>query len=140
MRNIHKIVIHCSATGCKPQITAEVINQWHLKRGWSGIGYHFVIDSNGRLEFGRPLERAGAHAKGHNRFSIGICMVGGINEETKKPENNFSWSQWQTLKSLLKLLYITFGCVRTVGHRDLPNVNKDCPCFDVSEWLKKENF
>lgn len=138
-RNIHSVVIHCAATECKSSVTAEVITSWHLKRGFSGCGYHFVIDSNGRLEFTRPLERAGAHCKGHNRFSIGICLVGGVNKEGT-PENNFSWSQWKTLKSLLQLLYMTFGYVETLGHRDLPNVAKACPCFDVREWLEKEGF
>ena len=88
--------------------------------------------------------RIGANIKEADKVDVLLpgqyaYMIGGINAEGN-PENNFSWSQWKTLKSLLQLLYMTFGNIETLGHRDLPNVAKDCPCFDVREWLEKEGF
>ena len=68
------IVLHHSASA---DVSAAEINRWHLARGWAGIGYHFVIRSNGNIERGRPLESIGAHAGlGVNGYSIGICLTG----------------------------------------------------------------
>jgi len=78
-REVDYIVLHTAAHGNKENnydTSAEQINDWHLERGWRGIGYHFVIRHNGDIEEGRELERTGAHAKGLNTDSIGICMSG----------------------------------------------------------------
>lgn len=107
----------------------------HRKRKFLDIGYHYVIRRDGSLETGRPPLTTGAHAKGFNKNSIGVCMVGGVSEEGE-PENNFTYSQFTTLKSLLNLLpKLTSNKVEILGHRDLPDVAKECPCFDVKEWL-----
>lgn len=76
MRKIEKIIWHCSDTPESMDIGAEEIRQWHLQRGWSDIGYHYVIRRDGKREIGRALEKPGAHVKGHNRYSIGCCLVG----------------------------------------------------------------
>ena len=76
MRKINKIIIHCAATNPTMDINAATINEWHLEKGWSGIGYHFFIKRDGQIELGRPLETSGAHTKGNNRNSIGICYNG----------------------------------------------------------------
>ncbi len=71
------IVIHCAATKPSMNIGAEEIKKWHVdERGWADIGYHFVLDRNGVVCPGRPVEKAGAHSKGHNKNSIGLCIVG----------------------------------------------------------------
>jgi len=81
MRNIEEIIIHCSATPEGRDVSTEEIRQWHLDRGWSDIGYHFVVELDGTVYDGRPLEIAGAHARGHNSQSIGICYVGGVDSD-----------------------------------------------------------
>ena len=138
MRNINQIVVHCSATPPSMIVGAEDIRRWHLEKGWSDIGYGYVIKRNGEIEKGRDIARAGAHAKGHNRNSIGICLVGGV-DENGKPDDNYRIIQYQSLKTLIHILEITFPIESILGHRDLPNVNKECPCFDVQLWLKYEN-
>jgi len=72
MRRITKIILHCTATPEGRDVSVDEIRQWHLDRGWSDIGYHYVIDINGNLQDGRPLTRAGAHVRGYNKGSIGI--------------------------------------------------------------------
>ena len=86
MRELNKIIVHCSAS---PFGSAEIIDQWHRAKGWDGIGYHFVIlngiTKSGNkfdkkldsfIEEGRPLEKIGAHCKGYNTGSIGVCLIG----------------------------------------------------------------
>lgn len=132
--------MHCSATQPLKKIRASTIDRWHRKRGWLKIGYHYVIRADGSLEFGRQLDEVGAHAKGHNKNSIGICLVGGVNAQGEA-EDNFSRTQKKTLKTLLEMLISKCEDGVTVcGHRDLPNVHKACPCFDVKEWLEKEEI
>ena len=64
--SIRYLVVHCAATPPEMDIGAKEIDLWHRQRGWSGIGYHFVIRRDGRVEAGRPLDRPGAHAQGFN--------------------------------------------------------------------------
>lgn len=131
-RNINLIVVHCSATPPSMDIGAHEIRQWHLEKNWSDIGYHNVIRRDGSLEHGRDLATSGAHAKGFNQFSLGVCMVGGVDKDNK-PENNFTEAQFTTLRGYLDTMSEIFN-VEILGHRDLPNVKKACPSFDVREW------
>ena len=108
-----------------------------MKRGFRKIGYHFVIRRSGILETGRSINETGAHAKGYNHNSIGICLIGGISD-AGKPINNYTQEQWITLTSLCKTLLTLFPDATITGHRDLPNVHKECPCFDVSSWWLKQ--
>ena len=92
-----EIIIHCSATPNGREHTAEDIHRWHTEspRNWSGIGYHYVIRIDGTPEKGRPEYWQGAHAKGHNKDSIGICLIG---------TDEFNDRQWATLKFYVKML------------------------------------
>ena len=81
MRDVNKIIIHCSATQEGKEISAATIDEWHKARGWRGIGYHYVIGLDGMIEYGRPITETGAHVKGHNKGSIGICYIGGVEAE-----------------------------------------------------------
>lgn len=136
-RKINRIVVHCSATQPLKQIGAATIDRWHRKQGWLEIGYHFVIRTTGGLEFGRDIEDVGAHAKGYNADSIAICLIGGV-DENGTSVNNFFPSQFRTLKTLIRMLWKLIGEeVEVVGHRDLPGVKKDCPCFDVSQIVEE---
>ena len=133
-RTITKIIIHCSATPEGADVKARTIEQWHRKRGFRAIGYHYVIDLDGTIEQGRPLEKAGAHCEGVNDCSIGICYIGGTDDEGK-PKNTMTPEQSDALAMLLIALREQFPEVKIYGHNEL-NVKKACPCFDVQEWLK----
>lgn len=132
-RKIDKIIIHCAATKPSMDIGKAEIDKWHRARGFFSIGYHFVIRRNGDLETGRPIEKIGAHVEGHNATSIGICLVGGINETTAKAENNFTDAQWRALKKLVLSLKKTYPSAQLIGHNELSS--KDCPCFSVPKWV-----
>ena len=132
MRNIDKIIVHCSATRPNQNVTAENIRRWHIQdRGWNDIGYHYVIKRDGTLERGRDVAIAGAHAKGHNEHSIGVCLAGGISQEGVA-EQNYTANQYYSLKKLLDVLCVTFPNADIIGHNDVSE--KSCPCFDVKEW------
>ncbi len=133
-RKINLIVVHCAATPPSLDIGAYEIRKWHLEKDWFDIGYHNVIRRNGALEHGRDLAIAGAHAKGYNQFSLGICLVGGVNEDNE-PENNFTDEQLTTLRGYLDTMSEVFDA-EILGHRDLPDVKKACPSFDVREWYE----
>ncbi|GFM88997.1 N-acetylmuramoyl-L-alanine amidase [Pseudomonas cichorii] len=139
------IVVHCSATRATADIGVREITQWHIQRGFDTVGYHYVIRRNGELETGRAESTIGAHVRGHNSNSIGVCLAGGVDAKNK-PENNFTLAQFATLETLLQQLQGRYPAARILGHRDLsPDRNGDgkitpdefikaCPSFDVSEW------
>lgn len=126
-----KIIIHCSATKPTMDIGASDIDRWHRERGWLKIGYHYVIKRDGQLEEGRDIEDVGAHAKGHNASSVGICMVGGV-DENMKPEDNFTDEQWITLETTVDMLEEKYSGVEVIGHNDVSS--KACPSFNVGDW------
>jgi N-acetyl-anhydromuramyl-L-alanine amidase AmpD len=142
MRKITEIFIHCSATKPQWMITstadqkAAEIRRWHMQEnGWKDIGYHFVIDRDGDTVEGRPLEQAGAHARGHNTNSIGICLVGGWGGATTDQfEEHFTELQRQALWKLLNDLTEKFPDVKIRGHNEV--AAKACPCFTVSEFIQ----
>ena len=141
MRKINYIVIHCSATRASADIGVKEIRKWHTDpepegRGWRDIGYHYVIRRSGQTEPGRPIEQVGAHVSGYNTNSIGICLVGGIGA-AGQAEDNFVPAQWDALKALVGKLKRRFPDAIIQGHRDFPNVRKDCPCFDAKAWAAK---
>ena len=126
-----EIIIHCAATKPSMKVDATVIDRWHRERGWLKIGYHYVINRDGSIEIGRNEDTVGAHARGHNATSVGICMVGGLSEEGK-PEDNFTDNQWQMLTRLVDGLTSKYPEAEVIGHNNVSS--KDCPCFDVGEW------
>jgi len=134
------IAVHCSATSEKMNIGKEDIDRWHRAKGWFGIGYHYVIRRDGTVEEGRPHDVAGAHVQGYNSQSVGICMVGGVNSSDTKAANNFTPEQFESLKDVLKTLKGFYPEAKIQGHRDFPDVHKDCPSFDVAAWLKAEGI
>jgi N-acetyl-anhydromuramyl-L-alanine amidase AmpD len=145
------IVVHCSATGPDADIGAADIARWHRQRGFDTIGYHFVIRRNGTRETGRPENTVGAHVRGHNLNSIGVCLAGGTNA-AGKPDNNFTAAQFASLEALLNELRGRYRKARICGHRDLsPDKNEDgkitpnefikaCPSFDVAQWLTQRGL
>lgn len=142
MRRIDTLIIHCSYTPPSMDIGAAEIRGWHVDDNkWSDIGYHYVIRRDGSIDLGRPLARPGAHVEGHNKYSIGVCLVGGVDKggPTGKPEDNFTPMQKATLLVLLYQLRNLFPDTRICGHRDL-QPKKACPSFDVGRWLLAQEF
>lgn len=139
IQEVKFLVVHCSATRAALDIGKKEIDQWHRQQGWLEIGYHFVIRRNGNVETGRPVDRPGAHARGFNHLSLGICMVGGVAANGKDAENNFTPEQFASLTKLLHELKQKSPNAEVLGHRDLPNVHKACPSFDVREWWKSHS-
>lgn len=136
MRSIDTIIVHCSYTPPSMNIGAAEIRRWHVEeRDWADIGYHYVIRRDGACEPGRPIEKNGAHAKGHNGGSIGVCLVGGMAEGDRRPDCNFTCSQWASLRLLVRELMELYDIdvARIIGHRDV-NAGKACPTFDVPAW------
>ena len=136
MRSINKIIVHCSATQEGRDFDAAEINRWHLKRGWNGIGYHYVVLLDGTIEYGRSIYKQGAHVKGENEGSIGICYIGGVEAErgsngkwiakdTRTPE------QKESLLLLLKTLKKMHTSATIHGHNEF--AAKSCPCFDANK-------
>jgi|DEB0MinimDraft_6_1074348.scaffolds.fasta_scaffold00298_8 N-acetyl-anhydromuramyl-L-alanine amidase AmpD len=146
MRQIDMIVVHCTATRPEWQSdqTTEAkvaeVKKWHTDKGWSDVGYHYLIDRNGVIVEGRPVERAGAHAKGYNATSIGVAIFGGhggtANDEF---EENFTDAQDRSLRRLIAQLRMEFpNITQIVGHNDLPDVTKACPTFRVNKWIAQD--
>lgn len=126
MRQINKIIVHC--TDSPRDDSMETIRQWHIRdNGWKDIGYHFVIRRNGNIEIGRPIDKPGAHAQGHNAYSVGIVLCG---------KDQFEDQQFYTLRKLVLNIMKIFGLDQdaVIGHRDV-NPNKTCPNFDVRAML-----
>ena len=133
MRNVNKIVLHCSATPEGRDVSVETIKQWHLDRGWSDIGYHYVIDLKGNLHEGRPVERQGAHVRGLNKNSIGICYVGGLSSKMA-PKDTRTEFQKGRLNSFIMELMDKYPEATLHGHNEFSS--KACPSFDVQEEYK----
>jgi N-acetylmuramoyl-L-alanine amidase len=134
MRKIDLIVWHCTATPEGRDHTIADVRRWHVaERGWSDVGYHYLIRLDGTVEAGRPLERQGAHAAGHNANSIGVAYVGGV-DAAMRPKDTRTEAQKAALCDLTLDLVRRFPGARVVGHRDL-GAAKACPSFDaVADW------
>jgi len=132
MREINHIIIHCAATPEGRAVTAEEIKQWHLDKGWSDIGYHYVIELDGSVKLGRPLDREGAHTIGRNHDSIGICYVGGVDKDMNAKDTR-TQPQLVAMRSLL-IKIIRMYDAKISGHNQ--HYNKACPSFDVPEWCR----
>ena len=116
-------------------IDAETVRGWHVNgNGWSDIGYHFFIKRDGTIEEGRSIKKSGAHTKGLNTGSIGVCYAGGVSLDGKTPEDNRTDAQKQALVLLTKAISEVFKGVTFHGHNEFSS--KACPSFDVS----KENY
>lgn len=138
------IIVHCSATKPSMDIGVEEIRRWHTQeRGWEDIGYHFVVRRDGTIENGRDETMIGAHAPGFNQHSIGICLVGGLSEDGKYDEFNFTDIQMYQLKQLITDLRNKYekqeGKIEVLGHNEVTTA-KTCPTFNVPAWLMFDNI
>lgn len=147
MRNIDFIIVHCSATKAGQDFTAADIDCWHRERGFNGIGYHYVIRLDGKLEKGRDVSQAGAHCRGWNERSVGICYIGGL-DANGRPADTRTNAQKRVLYQIIMDLQREYNILQVLGHRDTSlDLNGDgviepyeyvkaCPCFDVREFLR----
>ena len=134
MRDINKIILHCSATPEYRDVSVDTIRQWHLDKGWSDIGYHYVIELDGTIKEGRPVERQGAHVRGLNKSSIGICYVGGC-DANMKPKDTRTIAQKEALVCLILDLMNRYINSTLHGHNEFSS--KACPSFDVQKEYKE---
>ena len=141
MRRIDEIIIHCSATEAGRDFTAADIDRGHKQRGFKCIGYHYVVRLDGTIEKGRPVSEIGAHCKGHNAHSIGICYVGGLRSSSGSngsrliPADTRTDAQKLSLLSLLSILKQRYPTATIHGHNEY--APKACPCFDAAAEYSK---
>jgi N-acetylmuramoyl-L-alanine amidase len=130
-RHVNLIVIHQSASNNPAHDNVETIEKWHRERGFKKIGYHYFISKNGTVFNGRKEDEVGAHTKGHNSYSIGICLSG---------EGEKTATQLNALEILLIDVCSRYGLEKAsiVGHKDLANT--ECPGFDLKSWLKSRDW
>ena len=131
MRLVKEIIIHCSATREEQQVSVDTIRDWHLAKGWNDIGYHFYIDLDGTINKGRDIDKMGAHCKGHNRNSIGICYCGGVEADGKTPKDTRTQEQKDSLLNVLKTLKAMYPEAVIYSHSEF--AAKACPSFDATE-------
>ncbi len=142
--SVRYIVVHCSATRSNMSYPAWLLESDHIKRGYRQAGYHYYVRRNGEIVTLRPLSMKGAHVKGYNGCSIGVCYEGGLSP-AGIPTDTRTASQKRALIRLLRTLHLRFAYASIVGHRDLsPDRNGDgkispdewlkaCPCFDAAK-------
>lgn len=134
------IVIHCSQTRPSQKWGAKEIDRVHREFGWTKIGYGKVIKRDGTVEQGRGDNDVQAHVKGYNHTAYGLCLIGGALEtDWKKPDDNFTGEQWESLKKVLSELVLKYPEARIVGHYELDE-SKTCPNFNVREYLLHEDI
>jgi N-acetylmuramoyl-L-alanine amidase len=143
MRKLTEIIVHCSATRPEwmdnrpTEDKVEEIRRWHVEdRGWSDIGYHYIIDRDGTVKEGRSMERDGAHVRGHNKGTVGICLLGGFgSSENDSPHDHYTPSQLASLRMLIADMEAQHTTISKVsGHNEY--AAKACPGFRVQTWLK----
>lgn len=128
MRTINELIIHCTATLPGQRVSIADITRWHQARGFRTIGYHYVIQPDGTIRQGRPIEEVGAHCQGHNAHSIGICYIGGLSMDAI-PSDTRTEAQKAALRKLLHELLTQFPHATIHGHNEF--AAKACPCFDA---------
>ena len=134
MRLVKEVIIHCSATRESQQVSVDTIRDWHLAKGWNDIGYHFYIDLDGTIHKGRDIDKIGAHCKGRNRNSIGVCYCGGVEADGKTPKDTRTQEQKESLLHVLKTIKAMYPESMIYSHNEF--ANKACPSFDATEEYK----
>lgn len=134
MRQIKEIIIHCSATPEGEDFTVDQIRRMHIARGFSDIGYHYVVYRDGSVHKGRPENISGAHCTGHNSISVGVCYIGGCPPRSEKDwmrrgKDTRTPAQKAALLTLVNDLKGRFPSATVHGHREF--ASKACPCFDA---------
>ena len=132
MKEVLYLVLHCSSTRVSQQVTVEDIDRWHRDKGSASCGYHWIVLQDGTIQAGRAEQYAGAHVKGYNQHAIGVCYIGGVDENGKYADTRTP-AQKAALWHLFKNLKESYPQAMIIGHRDFPNVHKACPCLDAKK-------
>lgn len=130
-RSINKIILHATATPEGREHDVEDITRWHRARGFSTIGYHYLIKLDGTIELGRNVQDMGAHVYGQNRRSIGVVYVGGMNKSKTKAKDTRTEAQKEAMEGLIIDLLALYPNATVHGHNEF--AEKACPCFDVQK-------
>ena len=130
-QNIKLLIVHCSDTPNEKELEASDIHKMHLGFGWDGIGYHKIILRSGEIQNGRPEYWVGAHVKGKNDISFGVCLIG---------RDYFTEKQYISLEKVLKEWKAKYPKANILGHCDTGKTLKTCPNFNVGEWLENNNI
>lgn len=135
MRAVNNIVLHCTAT--EQTATVEAIERyWKHNLGWRNPGYHYLIEASGKVHALLPESQVANGVAGHNHDSIHVSYIGGIDERGLAKDNR-TLDQKAAMAALVVCLKNRYPAARILGHRDFPNVHKDCPSFNVKDWLKE---
>ena len=125
MRKIKKIILHCSDSDIAAHDDIKVIKKWHKARKFKDVGYHYFIRKDGLIQKGRDIMQVGAHCKGQNSASIGICLSG---------RYKFTDYQFIALERLISGLNIRLPKNPTV-HPHNEFSDKSCPNFSVQDFI-----
>ena len=136
--SVRYLILHCSATRCDKDYTAEQLLRDHKTRGFRTVGYHFYIRRDGTITQHRKLLEVGAHCRPWNRCSIGICYEGGLDAEGRAKDTRTE-AQKVSLSALVGKLKERFPQALVVGHREL-DPGKECPCFEMNKLRKCLEF
>lgn len=131
-----RIVVHSLDTLPTWKEDIRDIDKWHREeRGWSCIGYHFVIWRNGSITMGRPLWAIGAHVQGWNSTSVGVALSGGKGALRTDPFlKHYTAEQDTMLRQLVTTLHTRYPVAELCGHHEHPAAGKECPGFHVRDW------
>lgn len=135
---VKEIILHCAATPEGKAFTAKDIDRMHRQRGFRKIGYHYVIDLNGKVEKGRADNENGAHTIGHNSIALGICYIGGVAKDGKTPKDTRTEQQKVALYELVNELMEKYNLTLDDVHGHYEFANKACPSFKME--IFKEEF
>ena len=143
-RDITEVVVHATDTTRDMYVDYDVLYQWDVPRGFSDVGYHFIILRNGCLQVCRPISITGAHTlKGHNPHSIGIAFVGGLmgnrkQRSVKRSSKSYTMEQWNTFDTFMKAFYTVIPGGQAWGHNSIDNTRRSDPHFDVPKYVEKQ--
>ena len=148
MRQVNAIVVHGAWTKPGVDVGVEEVREWHRDRGFDDVGYHYIIRRDGTIENGRPVEKQGAHVKGHNSDTIGVCLIGGRDSKGRHTDGldefqqqevlwefNYTKAQIDAMVGLVDKLKAAHSVTEVLGHRDYQGVTKRCPGFDVRAFF-----
>jgi len=137
MRKINKIILHCSATPEGKNFKAKDIKAWHISRGWSDIGYHFIIDLDGTIEPGRDINKIGSHCLGQNKDSIGICYIGGCDANMKAKDTRTEAQKSALIDLVYDIMQQYHLTLNQVYCHNQFNPGKECPSYNINTFKKE---
>ena len=136
MLPIQYLTIHCSATPEGRNVPPATVEAWDRAK-FGQKSYHWIVTLDGAMHRSLRDEERGAHVGGHNSHNIGVCYVGGCTKDMARAKDTRTEAQKKSLLTLVRTYRARYPGIKILGHRDWPNVHKDCPSFDVAGWLRE---